>query len=303
MHLVTITHSPELHALRLQARSIARFVEQDAATSVTVICNEPDFHAFRAGFEAEVLPEYGVHRTNLTLAHRSALAHPASWQHGWRSQQLLKMLAARHLPDGVMLVLDSKNHFIRPIGRESYVTDSGLLRVWQAQHRGHMEPYFRASMEAFDLPVEPHIDAWTPTVTPFPLPVEDVRGCLDALLARFGTDFFDRFLHWECRMTEFFLIGAHQIRTHGSLAARFAFGRPNSAILFRDKVEDANRFGAVMFAASQSHSLSFAIHHAALDHLSDEQRGAVASFWMGLGLVPDREDAEQFLRNPYSVAP
>jgi hypothetical protein len=302
MHLVTITHSPEIHALRLQARSIARFVDRDAATSVTVICNEADFQAFRARFETEVLPEYGAHRTNLTLAHREALARPTNWRHGWRSQQLLKMLAARHLPDGIMLVLDSKNHFVRPIRRDSYVTEGGLLRVWKAQHRGHMEPYFRASMEAFDLPVEPHIDDWTPTVTPFPLPVEDVRGCLHALIERFGPDFLDRFLHWECRMTEFFLIGAHQVRTHGSLAARFAFERMNSAILFRDKVEDANRFGSVMFAASQPHALSFAIHHAALAQLSDEQRDAVASFWMGLGLVMDRADAEQFLRNPYSLA-
>ncbi|CAH0138188.1 DUF6492 family protein [Roseomonas sp. CECT 9278] len=302
LHLLTITHTPELAALRLQARSVARFLDPSHAGAIVVICNEPAMAPFRDQFDAQVRPEYGAHARSVTLMHRDELAQPRHWRHGWRSQQLLKLLASRHLAEGDVLVLDSKNHFIRPIAADSYRAPDGRLRTWRSHHRGHMEQYFRASVAAFDVPVEPHIDHWTPTVTPMAFPVADIRECLDALYVRFGAEFHETFLASDCRMTEFFLIAACQLRSQGDLGARYVFGdRPNSAILFKDKVLDHNRFGSVLFAASQPHTLSFAIHHAAVGLLNEAQRDRVTDFWVDRGLIAQREEAEVFLRPPYGA--
>lgn len=302
LYLLTVSHTPEIAALRMQARSLSRFVHPSSVNSIVVICNEPLFEPFHMRFEAEVLQEYGVHAQKVTLLHRDTLVRPAHWRHGWRSQQMLKLLASRVLPDGWVLILDSKNHFVRPITAESYRAADGRLRTWKSHHRGHMEQFFRASLAAFDLPIEPHIDAWIPTVTPMPVPIRDIRGCVDALYEKFGPGFHDDFLHSGCRMTEFFLIAAYQFRTHGDLAARYAFEtRPNSAILFKDKVVDLNRFGSVMFAASQPHTLSFAVHHAAFAALDDAQRGRIAEFWLSRGLISDIEEALPFLASPYDA--
>lgn len=300
MHVVTVSHVPELAALKLQARSIARHAAPDLFDSIMVIINQVDPIEFQERFAAEVLPEYGSYRSKVQLIGRDKLKEMPHWIHGWRSQQLLKLLAARLCQTGDILILDSKNHFAREINTETYKGADGRARAWAVHHRGHMEQYFRASMEAFDLPIEENIDHWIPTVTPILFPVEDVLGCLDALASRFPAGFDEVFLQGQCRMTEFFLISAYQLKKYKTLDTRYVFGKPHSAILFQDKVADLNRFGSTMFAADQPHTSSFAIHHAAFSLLTEPQKTRIAEFWLRCGLIAELTEAASFLTPPYA---
>lgn len=299
MHFLTITHTPEIPILRLQARSMARFLDASCTASIMVICNESDFISFHERFKLEVLSEYGELRTKVSVLHRSALAQPKNWGHGWRSQQLLKLLAIRYLGDGIVLVLDSKNHFVSPITEASYQTNDGRLRTWKTHHIGHMERNFRASVSAFGIDADSVIHAWPPSITPFPVRAADVRECLDVVTQASADRFFEEFLQQRCLMTEFFLITAYQKQKYGDLAVPYEFGQLLSATLFRDKVVDPKKFESLMFIAYRPSTLSFAIHHGAFAVLDEQQRRRISDLWLARGLIASSEQAESFLVAPY----
>lgn len=296
MDFLTVTYAPELNWLELQARSFARFLDRDEPHRIFVVVNQADFAGFEARFEAQVRPSYGALRDGVHLVPRGDLLALPEATHGWRSQQALKLAGVRQLCGaGPAVVLDTKNHFVRPVGRSAFQDADGRLRSWRQQHRGHMQKWFVPSLRRLGLDPERHIDAFLPTITPFPLRPGDVRDLLERMEALAGPDYLRaEFARADCMCTEFFLLGASIVERFGALDAVYVFAEPASVILFPDKLEDDNRFGSIMFQAAKPTTLSFALHHASLPRLAPRHRAAVRQFWLDAGLVFDDEDASRF---------
>lgn len=99
---------------------------------------------------------------------------------GYRSQQILKIAVSNIIDDEFFVVLDAKNHAIRPLRKEFFVSD-GLPVV-------HSVPYYTGFpftiwfAKAFELMgLEPNIEVFRryQSTTPYVLKTEVVKACMD----------------------------------------------------------------------------------------------------------------------------
>ena len=209
LSVVTVVFEAEVPLLELQARSIARHVPDGVFDEILVIDNSrrglPE-HARR-----RIRDELGDHADRLAFASRADLGPTAADASGWRTQQSLKLMAARRLAADHYVVLDAKNHFIRSTTRTDF-----LDPVTGLPHGGlhsFVEHPLRPQLElvAYGLGLDPAatVERFTATVPPIVLD----RRVVDDLVTDVGRGDADRFPGEFERSgyTEFFLYSAWQV--------------------------------------------------------------------------------------------
>jgi hypothetical protein len=289
---VTVVFEADLPLLELQARSMSRHVPDGVFDDVLVIDNT------RAGLSSRarrrIHSELGVHADRVLFVPRAAFGlEPAT--PGWRSQQSLKLLAARLLDTDHYVVLDAKNHFIRATTRADFVDpDSG--RPHGGIHSFERHP-LRTHLEhvASGLGLDPAraVDRFTATVPPVVLD----RRVVTEIIAEVGGDDSSRFVREFERAgyTEFFLYSAWQIArgatlddlvTGRSLVSPTVWAGATSPSEVRDVLEHADR----------SHTTTLAVHRRALARLAPESVRDLAAFWTDHDLFPSTADARRFIQ-------
>ena len=69
---------------------------------------------------------------------------------GWRSQQLLKLLAGRALSDKWIVWLDGTNHFLGPVDYGTFLTEDGRDRtIFTQKKRPHDRRWLAHSLGYF----------------------------------------------------------------------------------------------------------------------------------------------------------
>jgi hypothetical protein len=131
MDVVTVCHTPELHLLKLQARSIAQHLQPDDVGRLWVVLNEPVPGQARDYFDRHIAHEYGQFIDHVVVVERDELlrrvpVHRSRW--GWRMQQVLKLRVACRIGSACYLILDAKNHFIRRVSVNSFFDGSTCFR-------------------------------------------------------------------------------------------------------------------------------------------------------------------------------
>lgn len=290
--IVVVCHLRDLGMLRLQARSLARYMPAAIVGRILVIENDSDSDQFAAAFVETIMPEYGALQTRVRLVRREFLAPGIGFSHGWRSQQVLKMLAARLVTEDRILILDAKNHFTRPVDADSYQAPDGRLRFFEVSQRGHLAHMFHNSFAAFGLDPEQFIDHALPNITPFPARSASMIGMVEAIERSHGMSFAEFFLKND--VAEFYLLSAFITRRDGGLAQEYAFGEMNVVTVFPDKA-DIGTFQWVDYQMRQETTLCFGVHWAALALLSPEVKQRIAAFWLERGLVRDVAEGLEFL--------
>jgi hypothetical protein len=231
---INVTFPGELPLLRLQARSMAKFLQDAPVEDVLNIVNATDEAAALADLE-DLRGAYGPLAPkvrNLTatevfaagpsgagLRHwpKSVLAQNpwvygrrrAGWRgnDGWQMQQALKLAAARLAKGDVVVILDSKNIFLAPLVLHDFVADSGkpLGRFDTGKAQLAMR-WLGASLSALGL--DPRLAEQRPILsilTPAVFETRFINGLLDALEARRGPVQSLFAMPWN-RVTEFMLI-------------------------------------------------------------------------------------------------
>jgi hypothetical protein len=150
LDIVTVVFRKEVPLLRLQARSMARFLDPAGIGRVRVIVNDRRERVCCAAVEA-LRGDYGPFADRLEVVTPDALfalrpsgLGPRDWRQrawlwgvrhgvlypfglkggwrgnrGWRIQQALKLAAGRYGEAPFVLILDAKNHFIGPVSRRA----------------------------------------------------------------------------------------------------------------------------------------------------------------------------------------
>jgi hypothetical protein len=285
--IITVTFWLDRGALWLQARSLRRFLDPEMLEEFIIVVSDNDSRMLQF-VQTTISAELG------SLAERVRMRSPGDYgcrlqsPSGWRLQQALKLAAVAAASTPVTLILDSKNHLVRPLTTSDLFTTTGKLRSWTAVHWGHMQRFFEASFAYMGVPFRPYIGTSLPTITPFLASRCTVRRLIEDIEKTEGEDLFSFFLRPDNDVTEFFLIMAFLIKEHGSVQYEYDLGRPLGVTVFVNNVENDElesltepvRLGLVPF---------FAMHWSVIPKMTDKQRRLLTDLWEEAGLVAAHE--------------
>lgn len=289
--LVTVVFEPELDLLRLQARSIARYVAPEIVDSIIVIDNTVTGLRHRA--RRRLTEAYGSLAPRLRVVRPSELLTGPVAASGWRVQQTLKLMIADRITTDWYLVLDAKTVFTKPTAIIDLFTDGGRpLGGVHSYERHPLLPQLRTVLAYAGLDAEPLIAGFTSTATPFLLSTEAVRSLVATVGSRHPQGFSAEFE--EAGLTEFFLY----------TASRLADGEPLEAIVSGDPLESPtvwprHRSGrqvqAVLDDARAASATTLAVHRTALARMDRAGIVAVSRFWVERGLFTSKPAATRFI--------
>jgi hypothetical protein len=312
LDLVTVVFSRETDLLRRQARSIARFLSPEGLGRIRVIVNDRDEDACVAAVEA-LRPDYGALADRLEVVHPDALlalrprglgphrvgqwlrylatrhrplspfGRKGGWNgnRGWPVQQALKLAAARLGEGRFVLILDAKNHFIRPVSVASFVSPEGRARTYMNRPGDKQWDWIQPSFRLMGVAPPPRDAPSPPTVTPVCVSRAVLGECLDDLERRVGPveAFFARARQDE---TEFMLLYAHVVGRHGSWQAVFDPGLISPATIFLRS--DPASIDRVVRQAESGEVEVFSVHGSRVATLEPEFRRRVEAIWAERGL-------------------
>lgn len=291
LSFVTVVFEPEVALLRLQGRSLARFLDPACVAEILVLDNCAGGMSKRARRVA--IASFGPLAPHVTVLRTPSLGAGLGAE-GWRSQQAAKLLVARRVRSPHYVVLDAKNHLIRPATAADFVDGAGVARGGThsyATHplRGGLERTLR-HLGADDETVARLVDDFPRTVTPFVIDVALARRMMDDIEREAGEPFAEAFE--RARLLEFFLYsGWAMLRGPGLPVDGSTVHAP---IVWPARATDEGAAEAIREAV-ETDAAWFAVHRRALARADARTRRRIARFWSERGLMSPRE-ATSFVR-------
>ncbi|GGH46427.1 hypothetical protein GVY41_03430 [Frigidibacter albus] len=317
---LTVTFRTELPMLRLQARSMARFLDPGCVNRILVVLCDQDEAACGQAVEAirgewgglagkvEILPASSLMTTRprgpLAWLERTWVAGPrCAWRplrdralgrkpkiYGWKSnsgwllQQACKLLAARVASGSHVVILDTKNFFLRPVGAADFVDAEGRPRVEMSSLSPNMRKWAEASAKRmrYKLPEGVEIPlSLTPTVHRR----EEMVAAVDKIEARVGLleCFFAR---RSAKSTEFMLLYAAMEGGSPGWFARFAPSPSPVGRVIRPELLDE-----VIARSETENRAMMALHRKHFFRLTAAQKDSVLRLLQRCGLTKPGETA------------
>lgn len=303
--ILTVCFSGEIDLLRLQARSLAAFFPPEMLNRILVVVNDAEEDACLRAIDT-LRPDYGPHAAKLRLLrpadlftarargldrlrqialHLPARRREGGWRghRGWVVQQALKLAAARAVTAPMVLILDAKNHFLKPVAADDLVAPDGCARSRLHLHEGEERwRWIRASHAALGLAPPEEGTPLPPTVTPCVLPGGLFRRVLTEIEQRVGpVDLF--FLKRRSPATEFFLIHAATEHFIAPRAEIFAEGLFASGTIFRST--PAEQVDRMLARAEAGEEMMLGVHRARIRGLPIGQAARLEAVWLQAGLL------------------
>lgn len=235
--IVVIAYGGEAIALKLQARSIRLFATPNVVGNIHIVINENNTEDFRLYFRKKIAPEYGDLINNVLLYDYDELTASTTSKTGWTSQQALKLVAAKLVSSPVYLILDSKNHFIRPLSSSLFFSQSGRIKMPLTFFHKPYEQYFNAAYQYFNGATSPNLDLALPTITPFLADTHTVMELIAEVEKRERKPFFSFFIESK-QFREFYLYFAYIMACHGTLERLYENSLVNNVTYFHATESD-----------------------------------------------------------------
>jgi hypothetical protein len=290
---VTVGFPGEAGLLRLQARSLRLYCPVHLVEEIILVDNSQSNAA--GNWTHNLLHHYGALAPLVRIVPAAQLAIFAPETGGWWTQQLLKIKVANVVRSPRCVLLDAKNHLIRPLTRDFLETPSGQPRI-----NGHsflndpMREFLQNTLQYLGLDPAPHLSWFTRTTTPFTMLTSEARALDELLQAREGSQLAAAFQ--KNKLTEFFLYSGFLL-CKGPLANAYDLDQPHCIQIWEQTANESGCAEAIC-KAERSECPFFSVHSKAIAKMDKNARGAVANFWSQRGLFPSPADAARFLREP-----
>jgi|GEM_PF-2336368 len=297
LELFTIICRNDYKLWRLQAKSVARFAQDDAVTAIHIVINETeDVGAMIDEFVRENLSAYGAWQAKTHFHSRHDFIDRPLTVAGWRTQQLIKLRAHRVMTGDRVVILDAKNHFIRPIQAADFFDEETgrptvALITRSPQHSQYT--WLVDSLAMVGVAAALADEPASQTTTPFPVTASHLRE-LEVLIAEKYGSLDNFFEEYTGRATEFLMMFAYAHKKYGTAEIYFKGDSDKSSTLFRRHPEDIKRIQAVIHAAHCARTPMFAVHAERIPHLGDEERNLIRDLWIKLGIA-DGKDCQDLL--------
>ena len=293
LDLVVVGFTGELRALKLQARSIRLYAKPGMFGRIFYICNDQAYGVFKRFITREVIPELGNFSSQVEVVDYQKLVGKRIKKTGWRSQQALKLLAAHIVTTPQFLILDSKNHFIRPFDTSVFMSADDKLCVNSVPINALFRQHFNAACDYFNVQGGKKIDQAHPTTTPFMMATHIAKDLMDAVEAREGKPFFDVFLE-KTEWNEFYLYYVYMLSKDKLLEATYEEGPRYALALFGQAAESSERVSMLIEALEDPDICSTGVHRHVFEVGMSENMAAITSMWLRFGLINTHAEAVYF---------
>jgi hypothetical protein len=292
--LVTVVCRVDYPLLRLQARSLSRYLRPGPADEIWVIANQG--LQGTNDWQEPVLQDYGPLADRVRFLDALDVAAIPDTIPGWVSQQILKLMVARLVTTDRYVVLDAKNHLVFPL-HSGFFEVGGKLRSTRRNYEGHpMYRYLTGSLRYFGIDEQQVLDSFLPTVTPFVFTVHLVRGLLDAVNERERRPFPMAF--GNLGTTEFLLFGTYLCTLPGGIEEVYDLSsRACPAVWKETAVLGFENVGPVVARVGNERLPFFTVHRHAFPLLDERSGQAVAALWSQHHCVDSLEDGLRFIHN------
>jgi len=280
--------------MKLQARSMARYLDPTLVGDILVVFNDPYKKWVADYFNCQILPEYGPIQGKVRFIDSEDARLGAPKRFGWQSQQVLKLTIARAVTSDSYLILDAKNHFIRWASADAFFAADGRLR----SHLNPMAPKFMKNLSAacafFGVEV-PSGGRLMPTTTPFLADTALVVAMLEEIEGKSGLPFGDFFIRAKGLYTEFTLYSAYHLLVRGAFDATYEERSGPTATLFRGARSRPDRAAAVFDRLQRDEGIyCMGVHRSVLLQGDHQIIPAVQAVWQRFGLVESAAEATYF---------
>lgn len=288
--VATVTFEGDLRLTVLQALSIDRLLDLGGVEEYLVVLNGADDDALEAAFRRHLAGRVSAEFLGkLRFLRRSDMPRGGDGT-GWYGQQIIKLALAEAVTTDTYLMLDGKNHFIRPahIG-EFFDGDKPITQFTDTS--AAWDKYVRASLVTMDALTDERVARMMPTTTPYLMLTDEVRATTQRVESKYGLPLPSaiRKTGWG---TEFFLYYAHLTSTYEDIP--YAHGPSLTRTLFASWPQDPQKCLEIIGSATKDDVPMFGLHRKRLPQLTEPQAEAIVALWRR-HLLNDWEDAGWFL--------
>lgn len=273
----------------LQALSIDRLFDLDGLAEYTIVCNGEDNVNLRRSFEADVRPVVSNKLWGkVRIIEWKDLLGDAE-KVGYYDQQALKLSLGDYYDTEFFLMLDSKNHFIRPTAAEDFFHD-GKPYGPMTNTSDMWRPYLEKSFAAMD---NDHADLrqMMPSITPYLMYSAEVKKVADLLTNKTGLALPQAMK--STGGTEFLMYYA-SIQPH---LGNLYWDMPLSVkTLFATWPQDPQTVLNAVADATTKGIHMFGLHRKRIPQLTEEQTEAIIKMWRA-HLLASWEDPNWFLHH------
>ena len=284
----------------LALKSIDRFVDKGLIAKIHLINNARNPDLGELLYTRDIAPALGglADRTVLHPASRFGVEHNGGHD-AYIFQQILKLKISEIIETQHYLLLDTKNHFIKPAGKADFFGETGKPLSHHVKHGGYLETCLKASLEFMGTEgVDPK--NWAlPTVTPYMMNTQTVKDLCIAIREKGYETLKDAF-EANNKITEFLLYFAFIAKTTG-VNAQYEIAKRNYATLFASYPQTDEAFDHVIGSTRLPEVTSFAVHSRRFAQLSDKERDKVISIWLEAGLFENRDACMDFIEEQLTI--
>ncbi|MBO6504664.1 MAG: hypothetical protein JJ850_04685 [Kordiimonadaceae bacterium] len=317
LDFVTVTFGEELGLLKLQARSFAHFMPAQLVCSILIVANDDSSDQLARHISETVVPLYGDHAPKVRVLARTDLCGDYQFKHrGWISQQVFKLLAARHVQSDDYVILDTKNHFIRAVAASDFYASNGKLKhrrtnllhtrrpKWlrwlQQGKQKKLSRRYTGSMRYFGLDPIKFAENSVPKTTPFPMNTGLVRELITHVEEREGVSFSEWFESYF-EATEFYLLQAYASYRGLSFQDLYERSKPGIIVLYPESDARLQRLSTTLeMLDNEKQYYCIGVHRKLGACLSAEQKQVLNDFWRKRGLIEDNEDFDTLITDEAS---
>lgn len=213
---------------------------------------------------------------------------------GWYGQQVLKLAVAAVVQSDDYVVLDAKNHLVRPMRPGFFQTPDGRLRSYLQSYESHpLRQGLLRTLAYFDLSDPALVARFPPTVTPFAMRTDRVLAMMSDMASSGRRSFPDEFMRAD--LLEFFAYSAYLASHDGPLERWYSFDLPPATTIWPRGVQ-GGALADLLASADAAESPWFSIHRRALSGLDAAGTTLLADFWTQRGLFDGEVEARAFIR-------
>ncbi|UTW59251.1 hypothetical protein KFE96_02785 [Kordiimonas sp. SCSIO 12603] len=296
--IVVVAFCGELRLLQLQARSFAKYLDPSIIGTIHVILHDNNEHAFTAYFNKYILPEYGPFKSKVRLTTYTTLLGHSIKSPDWWSQQSVKLLASNLIETKHYLILDCKNHFIRPSGFQRLYTNDGRMLLPLNYYHADFDENLKAAYTYFGGKGPLSVEKSLPTITPFLAKTQIVKDLITHIETQENRSFHTVFM--EKKFTEFFLYFGYLLACYGGIKQFYANSGPIVRTYFADYLKNPENIENSDTYIKYSSVYALGVHKEVVAIANDALKQRIISHWKNFNLVENEQEALYFL-TPHTV--
>lgn len=321
LSFATIVYDKDYPLLELQARSLAQFADSAIVGSISVILNHVNEQALEQAL-TPLLTAYGPLRSKVRLVRGDDILRandrrtsprllerlyvdyrksiPFVRRQGWRGnngyrlQQALKLASARCAATDRMVLLDTKNVFLRPLQEFDFFGDDGRARVALLKpeavfHRNWLGESLSALGQSIQVD---EIEQTTTFATPYPVRRDLVLALLNEIDQRYGS--VQALFASKRRPSEFMLINAFCLAQDGGIETFFERADPVNIGIWPDY--PVERIEMELEKLENPDALCLGLHNRAVIALRADHKSRLLAALENRGLCSAREAQDILLQ-------